>query len=308
MKVPKSLGLWSKFYFVIVITVLVSLAVQITSASESIIIAQPVPRSAGRVSAGDVAAGELSRRPKVTPPKPNPRPKCDVSQARYDVNCYAKLRNDSLGCEADLGGVGSLETLCRLRSSITLGASSILVGAGTLEIEHHVSLSCPTPGCEIIILLSGNLTLGRDSSIKGGTLTIQAAGIAIDEKSSINATALAGSPPPGTSGTPSNFEGAGGGHGGRGASCERNEGKDQADVWGGDMYEWETLATPWNHGSRGGTTEEEKVELGGAGGGRIAITTGVLRINGTIEADGGSVDARGGGGSGGTIVIKALNM
>lgn len=300
MKVPKSLGLWSKFF-----VVLASLAV-LTSASESIIISQPAPRSA-RVSTG--VAELISWRPNVTPPKPNPKLKCDVSQASYDLQCYSKLRNDSLGCESDLGGVGSLDTLCRLRSSVTLGASSILVGAGTLEIDHDVSLSCETPGCEIILLLSGNLTLGPDSSISGSTLTIQAAHIAIDGRSSINTTALAGTPPPGTSGTPSNLEGAGGGHGGRGASCERNEGKEQADVWGGDMYEWEALAMPWSHGSRGGTTEEEQPELGGAGGGRIAITTGELRVNGTIEADGGSVlDARGGGGSGGSIVIKATKM
>lgn len=291
MKVLKSVSSRSNFFVVLVF----SLAV-VASASESIILQ---PRS---------CSPELSWRPNGTPPKPTPTPNCDPSQARYDGSCYPKLGNKSLICESDLGGVGSLETLCTLRSSVPLLASSVLVGNGSLELAHHVSLSCATPGCEIVILLTGNLTLSPDSSIRGGSLTIQAARIVIDEGASLNATALAGTPPPGTSGTPSNFEGAGGGHGGRGASCERNEGKDQADVWGGDMYEWEALVTPWSHGSRGGTTEDGEGELGGAGGGRIAITTEELRVLGTVEADGGSVDAKGGGGSGGSIVITAVNM
>jgi hypothetical protein len=293
MKVPNFLSsLCSKFFLCLVI--LLSLASSTSARSESVIL-QPLDASS---SAGDEAG--LSWVP--------PKARCDASQPRFEVKCYAKQMNQSLGCESDLGGVGSLDTLCRVRSSIALGPSSIIVGAGTLELAHHVSLSCASPGCEIVLLLAGNLILGPDSSISGGTLTIQAANITIQDRSSIDSTALAGTPPPGTSGTPSNFEGAGGGYGGRGASCERNEGKDQGDVWGGDMYEWETLATPWSHGSRGGTTEEERFDLGGAGGGRIAMTTGELLINGSVAADGGSVGDKGGGGSGGSIVIKARNM
>ncbi|KAG0603647.1 hypothetical protein M758_10G110100 [Ceratodon purpureus] len=292
MKVSNSRSPCAKFFLYAV--VLVSLALSTSAHFESVIL-QPVEALS---SSGD--EGELSWGP--------PKPRCDASQPSFDVKCYAKRMNESLGCESDLGGVGSLDTLCRVRSSITLGQSSIIVGAGTLEIAHHVNVSCARPGCEIILLLKGNLTVGSDSSISGGTLTIQAANIRVEDRSSINSTALAGTPPPGTSGTPSNFEGAGGGHGGRGASCERNEGKDQGDVWGGDMYEWETLAEPWSHGSRGGTTVEEKFYLGGAGGGRIAISTGELLINGSIEADGGTVGDKGGGGSGGSIVIKALTI
>lgn len=300
MKVLTSLGLWSKFF--LCLEILASLA--ICSTSEPGLIQQSAPRSAY----SDISVSENSWQPNVRPPwKPNVKPpRCDPSQPRYDSKCYAKLVNQSLRCESDLGGVGSLETLCRLRFSITLGASSFIVGAGTLEIDHHVTLACASPGCEIVVLLSGNLILGPDSSISGGSLTIQAANLTLLDKSSINSTALGGAPPIGTSGTPSNFEGAGGGHGGRGASCEQTD--DQLGTGGGDIYSWETLSAPWSHGSRGGTTEETSRDLGGAGGGRIAITTGELSINGAIVANGGSVGLSGGGGSGGSIIIRAQNI
>jgi hypothetical protein len=42
------------------------------------------------------------------------------------------------------------------------------------------------------------------------------------DESVINVTGLAGSPPAQTSGTPSGIQGAGGGYGGRGATCGRN--------------------------------------------------------------------------------------
>lgn len=74
------------------------------------------------------------------------------------------------------------------------------------------------------------------------------------------------------------------------------------------MYEWEMFVMLWNYGSCGGIMEEEKVELGGVGGGCIVIIMGVLCINGIIEVDGGFVDVWGGGGFGGIIVIKVLNM
>ena len=267
-----------KFFFYLVL--LASLAIFVTS--EPSLILQPVEN----------------------PWRPNAKPKparCGPSQAYYDDKCYAKLANQSVGCESDLGGEGSLDTLCRLLSSVTLGASSFIVGAGALEIGHHVSLSCSAPGCEIVVLLSKNLALAPGAAISGGSLTIQAANIIIQENAFITTTALGGDPPADAGGTPASLDGAGGGHGGRGASCEED-----ADAWGGDVYAWETLAAPWSYGSRGGTTSESK--LGGAGGGRVAITTGELLLNGTVKSKGDSVGLRGGGGSGGSIAIKATNM
>ncbi|KAG0610062.1 hypothetical protein M758_7G036100 [Ceratodon purpureus] len=282
-----------KFFLYLVL--LASLAVCVTS-NPSLIIRQPVER-------GGSSSDANSWRPNVKPNAKSKEPRCGPSQAHYDFKCYAKLANQSLGCESDLGGEGSLDTLCRINSSISLGASSFIVGAGALEIGHHVSLSCSSPGCDIVILLSSNLLLAPGSAISGGSLTIQAANITIQENAFITTTALGGATPPSASGTPLGLDGAGAGHGGRGASCE-----DDDDAWGGDIYSWETLAEPWTHGSRGGTTKESQLDLGGAGGGRIAITTEELLLNGTIEANGDSVRLPGGGGSGGSIVLKAQTI
>ncbi|KAH7294748.1 hypothetical protein KP509_27G016400 [Ceratopteris richardii] len=124
------------------------------------------------------------------------------------------------------------------------------------------------------------------------------------KNSSVNTTALAGSPPPQTSGTPLGLDGAGGGYGGRGAFCVTGDGKDQEDAWGGDVYAWSSLSAPWNYGSQGGTTSREE-ELGGGGGGRVYIATTWLHLNGTVLADGGYAGVNGGGGSGGSIRIQA---
>ena len=237
------------------------------------------------------------------------RQQCAWSQPRYMSRCYEELAHQSLDCESELGGVGSLDSLCRLTTSVSLGANSSIIGKGTLEISHGVYLSCTWPGCEILILLSGNLVLESNSAIRGGTLTIQAVNITVSAHASIDATSLAGNPPAQTSGTPQDLEGAGGGHGGRGASCERDESKDQVGTWGGDMYNWDKLAKPWVYGSRGGTTDADATDLGGAGGGRIAVTVeDVLLLAGTIEANGGSVANEGGGGSGGSVMVTAQQM
>lgn len=282
-----------KFFLYLVL--LASLAICVTS-NPSLILRQPVER-------GGSSSGANSWRPNAKPNAKSKEPRCGPSQSHYDSKCFAKLANQSLGCELDLGGEGSFDTLCRINTSVTLGASTFIVGAGALEIGHHVSLSCSAPGCEIVILLSKNLLLAPGSAISGGSLTIQAANVTIQENAFITTTALGGTPPNSASGTPLSLDGAGAGHGGRGASCEED-----VDAWGGDIYAWETLAAPWSHGSRGGTTKESQLDLGGAGGGRIAITTEDLLLNGTIESNGDSVGSRGGGGSGGSIAIKAQTM
>ncbi|KAG0575849.1 hypothetical protein KC19_5G035100 [Ceratodon purpureus] len=234
------------------------------------------------------------------------RHECAPSQPRYTSRCYEELADQSLGCEAELSGAGSLDSVCKLTTSVRIGANSSIVGKGTLRLGPDVSLSCAQPGCEILILMSGDLVLEANSTIRGGTLTIQAANITVGANASINATALAGNPPAQTSGTPQDLEGAGGGHGGRGASCEQDESKDRAGTWGGDMYNWDKLDKPWVYGSRGGTTEEDATDLGGAGGGRIAVSVeDMLLLAGTIEANGGSVGHEGGGGSGGSVMVTA---
>lgn len=230
---------------------------------------------------------------------------------RLDPKLYhlRKPAEQSLFCERDLSGVGSLETLCVLNRSVSFEVdSTVVVGSGTLEIQPNVLISCNVPGCNLTILLNGDFNVGANSSIRCGSLWIQAANLNLGDSASLNSTAFGGKPPSGASGTPSGTDGAGGGHGGRGAFCLQDETKEQRDTWGGDSYAWTTLEDPWSFGSNGGTTNENK-DFGGKGGGRINVTvTGILVVNGSIEADGGSVGEEGGGGSGGSLYIKASRM
>ncbi|PSS01243.1 hypothetical protein CEY00_Acc22601 [Actinidia chinensis var. chinensis] len=119
---------------------------------------------------------------------------------------------------------------------------------------------------------------------------------------------MGGSPPAQTSGTPQGVDGAGGGHGGRGACCLTDKEKLPEDVWGGDAYSWSSLQRPWSYGSRGGTTSKE-AEYGGGGGGKVKLLIdSFLEVNGSLLADGGDGGSRGGGGSGGSIFIKSRKM
>lgn len=83
---------------------------------------------------------------------------------------------------------------------------------------------------------------------------------------------------------------------------------DQADVWGGDDYSWSTLEFPWSFGSEGGSTSK-KAKYGGGGGGRVSITAfGVLELHGGVDVDGASGGEYGGGGSGGSAVIRTSKL
>ncbi|KAH9605823.1 hypothetical protein KSS87_018584, partial [Heliosperma pusillum] len=109
-------------------------------------------------------------------------------------------------------------------------------------------------------------------------------------------------------GTPAGLEGAGAGHGGRGANCLYDSSILGEDVWGGDAYAWSELSEPWSFGSRGGATSID-MDFGGEGGGRIWFNlTDSIELSGSLEADGGNAGAKGGGGAGGSIFIKAPKM
>ncbi|KAI3904002.1 hypothetical protein MKW92_018351 [Papaver armeniacum] len=214
----------------------------------------------------------------------------------------------SLSCEGDLKGVGSLNTTCQLNTNLQFQNDVNIEGTGNLEILPGVSISCLTNGCRIYINVSREFSLGQNSLIMAGTFVLSAANANICNGSLINTVGLAGKPPPQTSGTPQGLEGAGGGHGGRGASCLTDKTKIQEDVWGGDTYGWSALDKPWSYGSKGGTTSRE-TDFGGDGGGRIEIVVkGFLEVNGSILAKGGDGGHQGGGGSGGSIKILAHKM
>ncbi|CAM6085481.1 unnamed protein product [Calypogeia fissa] len=244
-----------------------------------------------------------------TSPGPGPNPGLVEGSPNICDGVYydpAEHVNGSLSCETGLNGSGSLDTYCIVKEKIELLDDTVVSGAGTLEILSNASLACYTPGCNITIFLSGNLIV--NGSINSGTLVIQAHNITVCKESSLSTRGLGGKPPSQTSGTPQPFEGGGGGHGGRGALCARTEGQDQADVFGGDGYDWSTLSCPWGYGSQGASTSKTG-NYGGPGGGRVNITAfGVLQVDGLVDADGGSGGEYGGGGSGGSVMIAAREL
>ncbi|XP_042488312.1 uncharacterized protein LOC122068501 isoform X1 [Macadamia integrifolia] len=212
--------------------------------------------------------------------------------------------NNSVSCK-DLKGIGSLDTKCLLNSDLYLDGDLYVTGTGNLEILPHVSIVCPTEGCTISFNVSGNIKIGEHVAFIAGSVIVSATNLSLDHHSSINTTSLGGPPPSQTSGTPIGLDGAGGGHGGRGASCLKD---DKKNIWGGDVYGWSTLSDPWYYGSKGGSKSAE-IQYGGNGGGRVKLQVkDVLDLNGSVTAEGGEGGLKGGGGSGGSIMIQALKL
>lgn len=214
----------------------------------------------------------------------------------------------SVSCTRDLDGVGSLDTTCQIVNDLNLTHDVYIAGEGNFYILPGVKFNCLKPGCSITINITGNFTLSNDSSIFTGSFELEANSASFLSGSVVNTTALAGNPPSQTSGTPQGIDGAGGGHGGRGACCLTDKTKLPEDVWGGDAYSWASLEKPSSFGSRGGSTSKE-VDYGGKGGGRVKFDVDdLLVIDGIVVADGGDGGTKGGGGSGGSIYIIARKM
>ncbi|CAA6666999.1 unnamed protein product [Spirodela intermedia] len=194
------------------------------------------------------------------------------SVLRYaDKSSPSIVDNDTLSCE-DLNGAGTFETTCILNTSLQLDRDLCISGAGNLEIYPNVMILCHISGCSITVNVSGNVTHH------------------VIHDAIVNSTSLGGPPPAQTSGTPSSLDGAGGGHGGRGASCLRSN----STPWGGDVYSWSTLSDPWSFGSKGGSASADR-QYGGDGGGRIMLkVVDTLNIDGFVLAEGGEGGLRGG--------------
>ncbi|PIA31063.1 hypothetical protein AQUCO_05300111v1 [Aquilegia coerulea] len=213
--------------------------------------------------------------------------------------------NYTLSCEEDLKGAGSLNTTCVLNSDLYLNHDLYVYGTGNLEVSPHVSVVCLFEDCTLNFNISGNVKLGRYAALVASSVTVSATNLTLDPYSTINTTSLGGPPPAQTSGTPKGLDGAGGGHGGRGASCLKSN---ETDIWGGDVYSWSTLSDPWSYGSKGASTSAEK-KFGGNGGGRVRLKVmDVLDLIGSVTAEGGEGGLEEGGGSGGSIVIQALKL
>ncbi|OIW14573.1 hypothetical protein TanjilG_32915 [Lupinus angustifolius] len=214
----------------------------------------------------------------------------------------------SVSCVDDLGGVGSMDTTCKIVSDVNLTRDVYIAGKGNFNILPGVKFHCEIPGCMITVNVTGNFSLGTNASIVTGAFELEAENVVFENGTLLNNTAMAGDPPPQTSGTPQGIEGGGGGHGGRGASCLVDSTKLPEDVWGGDAYAWATLQKPDSFGSKGGSTSKE-CDYGGLGGGRVwMVVHQVLEMNASLLADGGYAGPKGGGGSGGSIYIKAYRM
>lgn len=221
----------------------------------------------------------------------------------HELSRFGSQVDTSATCE-DLEGVGSFDTTCFLNSNLYRNTDIYVVGSGNLEILPHVEIACPVKGCTITFNLSGNVKVGHNASVMAGTVVFYALTLTLGPDASLNTSSLAGSPPPQTSGTPVGFEGSGGGHGGRGASCLKTN---QTSNWGGDVY-WTTLSNPWAYGSSGGGSSVNH-KLGGGGGGRVLLNVSdILYINGTVSAEGGDGGTRQGGGSGGSIIVQAQKL
>ncbi|KAJ6714886.1 EPHRIN TYPE-B RECEPTOR [Salix viminalis] len=232
------------------------------------------------------------------------------NHSRSGISSYVKTLklslplNSSVSCE-ELEGVGSLNTTCSVNSNLYLNSDLYIYGTGNLEITPHVSIVCPIEGCMVTVNMTGNINIGQYAAIIAGSVVFAAANLTMDSHSSINTTALGGSPPPQTSGTPVGNDGGGGGHGGRGASCLK---RNKTSNWGGDVYAWSTLAEPWSYGSKGGGTSSLN-KFGGNGGGRVKLQVkDILYLNGSVTAEGGDGGLNGGGGSGGSIFMHAVKL
>ncbi|TQD76240.1 hypothetical protein C1H46_038219 [Malus baccata] len=226
------------------------------------------------------------------------------STSTYKIPMPSSPLKDKVSCE-DLEGVGSFNTTCLLNSNLYLSSDLYIRGTGNLEILPHVSIVCPIEGCMITFNMSGNVKIGHSAEIVAGSVVFSAANLTMEYNSSINTTSLGGLPPSQTSGTPVGYDGGGGGHGGRGASCLKNN---QTSYWGGDVYTWSTLSEPWSYGSKGGGTST-KIPFGGNGGGRVKLLVkDMVYINGSVTAEGGDGGTTGGGGSGGSIFVHAVKL
>lgn len=217
------------------------------------------------------------------------------------ASCSSRI--DSVSC-TDLKGVGSLNNTCLIRSDLNLNNDICIYGNGNIEIFQHVSIICPIKGCSITINVSGSVKIGAYAQVIAGSIIIDATNVTLNQRSTLNTTSLGGPPPSQTSGTPSGVDGAGGGHGGRGASCL----KSNKTNWGGDVYAWATLADPWSYGSKGGSMSVQS-KNSGDGGGRVMVNVeDSLLVDGYIGADGGESAQKAGGGSGGSIIVRALKL
>lgn len=189
------------------------------------------------------------------------------------------------------------------------------LGAGPYALENMTveggAVFSQTAGVMVTI---GTLTINTGTwthpvgaseqvAIAATTMTVSAAGlIDVNTRGSAGGSGGGAGAGPGAGfGSNSTVQGGGGaGHGGAGG-----DGGSGAAA-GGPTFG--SLSAPVDFGSGGGAASYDAGSAG-RGGGRIRlVVSGVLTVDGTIRANGGSAGAGGGGGSGGSIWIAAANV
>ena len=144
----------------------------------------------------------------------------------------------------------------------------------TLLVQSNGVLSCPASSSRITLTVLGNA--GVDA---GGKLDVNGLGYGTEQGPGAGASDIGG-------------WGSGGGHGGVGGFSYRQQP-------GGGVYDSIVAPTQW--GSGGGST------YGGLGGGAVGLSVaGILRVDGTLTADGlASPNVQHGAGAGGSLWINA---
>ncbi len=187
---------------------------------------------------------------------------------------------------------GSTSTACTVNSTKTLDDGQLIQGSGDLIIGSNGTVKNTTNRADFKLSFS-SVKINSGGTIRGN-VNISANNLTLEGGARINATGLGykNDEGPGSGGN-STYNGAGGGYGGQGG--------DSSDSSGGSAYG--QLYRPTGFGSGGGNSE------GGNGGGRVVLNVSNVRFNGTITADGQDGVAngfsRGGGGSGGAILVDA---
>ncbi|KAE9617721.1 hypothetical protein Lal_00027259 [Lupinus albus] len=116
----------------------------------------------------------------------------------------------SVSCVEDLGGVGSLDTTWKIVNNANNTRDVYIAGKGNFNILPGVKFHCEIPGCIITVNVTGNFSLGANTSIVTGAFEMEADNVVFENGTLINNTGMAGDPPPQTSGTPQGIDGGGG--------------------------------------------------------------------------------------------------
>ena len=210
------------------------------------------------------------------------------------------------GSSLRVGGTNAIS-----RALTHIGGALTLTNGGSVWIYSGQTNGAPSD-YGALLAVTGAVTVASNSwiypvshSSDGGSVKMQAASLAVESGSGINADTrgynYATGPGRGVNGAVG-YSGGGGGYGGRGG--------DGSGGAGGNPYG--STNAPIAPGSGGGSNANAASNVGGLGGGAVRFeVTGSMTIDGTVTANGGngvSATSGGGGGSGGAIYLTCASF